>query len=121
MIKSIKGEEFFVCDVCDEITMDSFLLTAIYKRKDDYGHFHIACLEEHIGRALKIEDFGFNEVNLQYLFFYSIWCPECRFRKRKRCVIDRRHCNGYCHFKTESYYELEGIMRLNLIRKRLEQ
>lgn len=121
MIKIIKGEQFHICDVCNEITIDNFLLPTIYKREHDYTNFHISCLEEYIGRPLTIADFSFNETNLQYLFFYSIWCPDCRFRKnRKRCSIDRKKCDGWCHFKTESYYKLEGIMRMNLIYKRKE-
>lgn len=120
MIKTIKNKEFYICDICEEITFDKFLISTLFKRDDDPQHFHIACLEYYMGRALEIEDLTMNTANFELLYTYSIWCPECEFRKHGRCKLDRKKCKGWCRYKTESKNRIEGSLMINQIKKKGE-
>jgi hypothetical protein len=119
MKKKLRGKEFYICDVCGEITLDYFIISTFWK-PDEYSHFHIRCLEELTGKDVYVPDLTIHEQNFEFLKKYSIWNPECEYRKNGRCWIDRKRCSGYCRYKTESKHRIEGVLALQEIRRRNE-
>lgn len=112
-----KKQQFKKCEYCGKITFDRFLVSDLW-RPNKWKYLHVACLEKIINRPLEMYDLVIHPDNWKFLYTYSIWCPDCQFRKRNRCQIDGKQCRGWCHFKTESRNRLEGALLIYEIRRR---